>query len=143
MRSNLLKLALLLIATVSTAMCGQQKVTCSPIALKTSEHSMTVRVTGLDNNNGSGVSRIAFELVSIPHTSSRIDSVTAVINGRRVVASDIDGVDFKCYFQWEDNGVIPVEVDFPRHDKFMPTDTVIFHTVHGNYSSSLAPLMKY
>lgn len=120
-----------------------QTLTCSPLPADAPSHTMTPKVTGVDNNNGSGVTRISFDLVSIPHTSSRIDSVSAVFDGHRILAEDIDGVDFKCYFQWEDDGVIPVEVDFKRQQHFLPTDSVTFHTVHGNYSVSLLHLVQH
>lgn len=60
----------------------------------------------------SDVTRIYCRLSGKAHTSSRIDSVS-VSMPVRVSATDIDGVDFKRWFQWEDDGVIPVEIDFP------------------------------
>lgn len=59
------------------------------------------------------LTRVYCKIVARPHTSGRIDRMTLAVNGRSYVATDIDGVDFNRYFQWEDDGVIPLEVDFP------------------------------
>ena len=61
--------------------------------------------------------RISGNLVGVPHTSCRIDSIA--VSGRHAVtaANDIDGVDFQRYFQWEDDGTIPLEIDFPGAEK--------------------------
>lgn len=100
-------------------------------------HIMQVTVDKIDNNNSDGVSRVNCTLWGVPHTSSRIDSVTAVVNGRTYKATDIDGVDFGRYFQWEDDRDLPVEVDIKRHSAFSKTDSIYFHTVHGIYSAPL------
>lgn len=55
------------------------------------------------------VTRIYGRLTGRPHTSNRIDN--AALDG--CGCTDIDGVDFNRYFQWEDDGQIPVELDFP------------------------------
>ena len=98
---------------------------------------MQVTVDKIDNTNSDGVSRVSCTLWGVPHTSSRIDSVTAVIKGRTYKATDIDGVDFGRYFQWEDEKDLPVEVDIKRHTQFGTTDTIKFHTVHGVYTAPL------
>lgn len=61
--------------------------------------------------------RISGNLVGVPHTSCRIDSIA--VSGRHAMtaANDIDGVDFQRYFQWEDDGTIPLEIDFPGAEK--------------------------
>ncbi len=100
-------------------------------------HAMTVRVDQIDNTNSDGVSRVACVLLGIPHTSSRVDSVTAVIGNKTVKATDIDGVDFGRYFQWEDDSALPVEVDIERHARFNKGDSIKFHTVHGVYTAPL------
>lgn len=91
----------------------------------------------INNSNRDGVTRIAFNLQGLPHTSNRIDDVILFIKGKSCHASDIDGVDFKRYFQWEEDGIIPIEVDFPKQKKFESSDSVQFITVHGIYSSAL------
>ena len=56
--------------------------------------------------------RLYGRLTGTPHTSHRIDSVSVEYPVSKA-ASDIDGVDMKRWFQWEDDGAIPVEIDFP------------------------------
>lgn len=57
------------------------------------------------------LTRVYGKLVGKPHTSNRIDAVQ--LRGSKAIADDIDGVDMKRWFQWEDDGIIPVEIDFP------------------------------
>lgn len=106
-----------------------------PTSKSRPRHYMRVTVDKVDNTNTDGVSRVSCSLVGIPHTSSRIDSVTAVIGNKIYKASDIDGVDFERYFQWEDEGVVPVDVDLKRTLTFNPGDSIVFHTVHGKYAA--------
>ncbi len=58
------------------------------------------------------LTRIYGHLTGTPHTSARIDAVTLTSEGRLRECSDIDGVDFNRYFQWEDDGRIAIELDF-------------------------------
>lgn len=83
------------------------------------------------------LSRVCGNLVSAPHTSCRIDSIICIVNDvLSIAASDIDGVDFQRYFQWEDEGTIYLEIDFPV--AYIPENsTIVFHTVRGNISASL------
>lgn len=76
--------------------------------------------------------RITLCLVGIPHTSQRIDSIDLVIGQKVVPATDIDGVDFERYFQFEDEGVQTIEVDFPSKEALPKSATLIFHTVKGD-----------
>lgn len=58
--------------------------------------------------------RVYGSLVGRPHTAERIDNLVLVTaDGKQYVATDIEGVDFKRWFQWEDDGSIAVEIDFP------------------------------
>lgn len=77
------------------------------------------------------LTRLYGRLTGRPHTSERIDSVTIKINGKIYVSNDIDGVDFKRWFQWEDEGEIPVEIDFPTL-KLGKTATVEAFGPRGN-----------
>lgn len=61
----------------------------------------------------SDLTRVYGRMSGRPHTSGRIDFMSAVSGGKEMMATDIDGVDFKRYFQWEDDGIIPIEIDFP------------------------------
>lgn len=102
-------------------------------------HYMDVKIEAIDNANSDGVTRLSCTLKGIPHTSSRIDSVAALVNNRRLKATDIDGVDFARYFQWEESGAIEVEIDLPRFKNVSPRDTIIIYTVHGPFK---VPLKK-
>ncbi|MDE6127079.1 MAG: hypothetical protein K2G30_08995 [Muribaculaceae bacterium] len=76
--------------------------------------------------------RITLCLVGIPSTSQRIDGID-LVNGQTVIpANDIDGVDFKRYFQFEDAGVQVIEVDFPFKGTLPKSATLIFHTEKGD-----------
>lgn len=70
------------------------------------------------------LTRLYGRLSGVPHTSGRIDVI--LISGsslkEHLTATDIDGVDFKRWFQWEDDGIIPVEIDFP---KMKPSDVYL------------------
>ncbi len=60
------------------------------------------------------LTRIYGKLVGMPHTSNRIDEIFIVTSsGEPIYSTDIEGVDMKRYFQWEDSGEIEVEIDFP------------------------------
>ena len=61
----------------------------------------------------SDLTRVYCNAVGRPHTSNRIDAMKMILKDGSYVANDIDGVDFKRYFQWEDEGSIPLEIDFP------------------------------
>lgn len=99
-------------------------------------------VEEINNANRDGVTRIGCTLTGAPHTSQRIDSCTLIVGGAAYGSLDIDGVDFKRYFQWEDDGRIPVEVDFPRQAVFKPEDKIVFHTVSGDFSTRLGDKAK-
>ncbi|WP_290043069.1 hypothetical protein [uncultured Muribaculum sp.] len=60
------------------------------------------------------LTRVYGKLVGRPHTSQRIDEIVLKCTDMTYGANDIDGVDFKRWFQWEDDGVIPIEIDFPK-----------------------------
>lgn len=132
--NNLVKYILVAFVTiVSLSVSAQLPVSRNKLIQP--KHKVVAQVKNVNNTNSDGVSRIEVYLLSTPSTSSRIDSVTLVNNNRRFTASDIDGVDFNRYFQWEDNGEILVEVDFPKQQKFGKDASVIFHTVYGDVSA--------
>lgn len=79
--------------------------------------------------------RISVCLVGIPHTSQRIDGVDLVIGDQTIQANDIDGVDFKRYFQFEDEGVQTVDIDFPFKGALPKNSRLIFHTANGDITS--------
>lgn len=91
-----------------------------------------------------GIVRVKGDLKGIPHTSSRIDAAVLVVGTQTFTAQDIDGVDFERYFQWEDEGVIPLEIDFvvpalKKNFKIKPSDKVVFTTVRGEKRFAAAP----
>lgn len=76
--------------------------------------------------------RITVCLVGIPHTSQQIDGIDLVIGSKLVKATDIDGIEFERYFQFEDEGVQLIEVDFPFQGTVPKTAKLIFHTANGD-----------
>lgn len=99
-----------------------------------SEKPIGLSVTGVECKPADHIVRVSATLTSMPHTSWRIDSITADVPGKGTVgASDIDGIDFKRYFQWEDEGEINLEIDFPT-DSIGKIGTLIFHSVTGDKS---------
>lgn len=57
--------------------------------------------------------RIYGQLIGRPHTANRIDMITMVNGSASITSNDIDGIDYQRWFQWEDNGKIPIEIDIP------------------------------
>lgn len=58
--------------------------------------------------------RIYGKLSGHPHTSCRIDEIELKgCSTESTVSNDIDGIDYRRWFQWEDDGTIPLEIDFP------------------------------
>ncbi len=56
----------------------------------------------------SALTRLYGRRVGRPHTSCRVDAVSLRAGKGVYTATDINGVDFKRWFQWEDDGEIPV-----------------------------------
>ncbi|MDE6089289.1 MAG: hypothetical protein K2G41_01175 [Duncaniella sp.] len=77
----------------------------------TSDNVLTFTVDSIDYRPD--LTRVYGRVQGRPHTSARIDEVQYVGNSASWKATDIDGVDFRRYFQWEDEGEIPLEIDFP------------------------------
>lgn len=71
------------------------------------------------------LTRVYGKLIGRPHTSNRVDDATLLSGKKSLKANDIDGVDFKRYFQWEDEGEIVVEIDFPATKRFNAAQLVI------------------
>lgn len=64
-------------------------------------------VSGIDFRND--LTRVSCTIAGRPNTSSRISSAT--LDGHP--ATDIDGIDLGRYFQFEESGLIDLEIDFP------------------------------
>lgn len=63
------------------------------------------------------VSRVYATLHGPTNHSGRIDSAQAIIGTKSIEATDIDGVDFNRWFQWDDTATIVLEIDFPASTK--------------------------
>lgn len=60
------------------------------------------------------LTRVYGRISGRPHTSNRIDYIgLRQINTIQIPMTDLDGVDPKRWFQYEDNGEINLEIDFP------------------------------
>lgn len=81
----------------------------------TSSGALSMVVDSVDYRED--LTRVYGKLVGSPHTSNRIDDMVLMDNGKPAVSTDIDGVDMKRWFQWEDEGLINVEIDFPALKK--------------------------
>lgn len=84
---------------------------------------ITLKVDSIDYR--SDLTRVYGKFVGRPHTSQRVDAVSVSFGGKQYRATDIDGVDFNRWFQWEDDGVIPVEIDFDRMPRFSKAHIII------------------
>lgn len=76
--------------------------------------------------------RIAVCLVGIPSTAQTINAVELVVGNQKIAATDIDPIDFERPFQFEDTGVVVLELDFPYQGKLPASSTLIFHTAKGD-----------
>lgn len=77
----------------------------------TSDSVLTFVVDSIDYRQD--LTRVYGRIQGRPHTSNRIDEVQYISTRTALKSNDIDGVDFRRYFQWEDDGEIPIEIDFP------------------------------
>lgn len=93
-----------------------------------SDNTLTFQVDSVDYRPD--LTRVYGKLIGRPHTSGRIDNIQLLGTGTVSGATDIDGVDFKRYFQWEDDGMIPIEIDFPAL-KTLKEAKLLFDTAHG------------
>lgn len=78
------------------------------------------------------LTRVYGRLIGAPHTSGRIDRISLAAPSGTMMCSDIDGVDFNRYFQWEASGVINTEMDFPAM-RPAPKFEVTFRTPRGEF----------
>lgn len=102
--------------------------TVVPFETVTPSAVLTLSVDSIDFRPD--LTRLYGKLIGRPHTSHRVDAAV-MLSGKSVLTSDdIDGVDYKRYFQWEDDGTIPVEIDFPAVKNFSAA-TVELDTPRG------------
>lgn len=83
------------------------------------------------------LTRVYGRLTGRPHTSGRIDGATLVTDRGSLPATDIDGVDFERYYQFEDDGTILLEIDFTPARK---ATAVKLRTVRGDATINLVTL---
>lgn len=105
MKQNLFKIFVAVVLSVSfMSMDGK----CLKVRNTRSTGTPELKCDSVDFR--SDLTRVYGKLIGIPHTSHRIDAVK--LQSGVISATDIDGVDFKRWFQWEDDGEIAVEIDF-------------------------------
>ena len=102
-------IAVALMACGSIGLCSQT-LKHYTVRKNGSSELMDLRVDSVDFRDD--LTRVYGKLMGRPHTSSRIDRLYITISGKQFESMDIDGVDMKRWFQWEDDGLIPVEIDF-------------------------------
>ena len=126
---------LLTIASVCLLACGVQSRSVSVKDLP----AMSVEYTGSQIIADDGLTRMQLRLLGHPHTAARIDSAYLFgVDSVGVRAVDIDGVDFGRWFQWEDEAVIDIELDFPGISH-TDGETIVFYGPRGNVSCKTAP----
>lgn len=116
-----------LVALVSAAVAE------GPLFSRNRQREMSVKVDSVMWR--SDVTRVYCRLFGLPHTSQRVDAVTLDTPDASVAATDIDPLYFKRSFQWEDNGVIEIELDFAP---VKPVDefTMTFVTPYGDVAAT-------
>lgn len=92
------------------------------------DNALSFQVDSIDYRQN--LTRVYGKLIGRPHTSNRIDEVSLTGNSVAVTSTDIDGIDFQRYFQWEDDGLIPIEIDFPNVKQLNEVQ-ILFMTAHG------------
>ena len=80
------------------------------------------------------LTRLYGRMIGVPHTSQKINRMEMKVGSSVFNAEDIDGVDFVRWFQWEDDGVISIEVDFKAMQP-VKSGTLIIETARGVDSS--------
>lgn len=80
------------------------------------------------------LTRLYGRIIGVPHTSQKINRMEMKVGSSVFNAEDIDGVDFERWFQWEDDGVISIEVDFKAMQP-VKSGTLIIETARGVDSS--------
>lgn len=132
--------ALLIIATATTlyAQLPQSSTTATcqipsgRTQMKAKKEIPAFKVVMGKVNHKDDVTRAELSIVGMPHTSCRIDSVAAILpTGKEVKATDIDPIDFQRYFQWEDEGSIDLEIDFPAGTRLKKGTVMQFSTSKG------------
>ncbi|MBD5344973.1 MAG: hypothetical protein HDR90_08335 [Bacteroides sp.] len=134
-RNVILRLALAVAALVAVACTAHSRVVRGYVSAPAgASEPIAFTVDSIDFRKD--LTRVYGRLTGAPHTSNRIDDATLYTPAGAFEATDIDGVDFRRYFQWEDDGEIAIEIDFPR---VKSVKTVTFTTVRGKATINIAP----
>jgi hypothetical protein len=105
-----------------------------PLAPNTKQVSKAIAIQIESVDFRDDVTRVYCIIKGQPHVSNRIDWASITQGTKTYKATDIDGIDFKRYFQWEDSGEIHLEVDFPKmNDKSDFTFTL--RSIYGEYKT--------
>ncbi len=83
------------------------------------------------------LTRLYGRLIGRPHTSQKIVKMEMRLPSGTFEATDIDGIDFNRWFQWEDDGTIPVEIDFKAMSP-VKSGTLIMETARGVDTSNFS-----
>lgn len=113
----------------------------APYVVNTKKNKSDMRVELDSVDFRTDLTRVYGRLIGRPHTAQRIDYVTLHTPGVVLAAQEIDGVDLERYFQWEDDGVIPVEIDFAPSTRSNTVELEML-TVYGTVKSQPTPLNK-
>ena len=115
------RILLTLIAAIAlTAVAGARTLReYTAMPLPGARYPFTLTVDSIEFR--SDLVRLYGHLLATPHTSARIheitgsegDKVLAPAEMKSYPANDIDGFAFTHRFQWEDDGDLPIEIDFP------------------------------
>ncbi|MDE6581482.1 MAG: hypothetical protein K2K47_03025 [Duncaniella sp.] len=134
-RNVILRLALAVAALVTVACAAHSGVVRGYVSAPAGiSEPVAFTVDSIDFRKD--LTRVYGKLTGEPHTSNRIDDAMLYTPSGNYEATDIDGVDFRRYFQWEDEGVILLEIDFPRAKS---PSAIGFTTVRGKAKINIAP----
>ena len=81
------------------------------------------------------VTRVYCRVLGRPNTSHRINAVTMKSGSQAFAATDIDPIYFERSFQWEEDGQIPLEIDFPAMKTKLNEFQLVFDTPYGAVTS--------
>lgn len=104
---------------------------------KAQQHQMSIQIDSICCRED--LSRVYCKALGRPHTSNRIDGV--LLNGK-IVATDIDPIYFERAFQFEDEGEISLEIDFPALKTKPQTFFLDFKTPYGNVRGTFPAAKK-
>lgn len=126
---------MLAIAAVSASALSPIPSSSTSTTKQTQKPTATVTIDSIQWR--ADLTRVYCRIIGKPHTADRIDGVEMSVPKRRYAADDIDGVDFKRYFQWEDENYINLEIDFPAVAAPHSPCSLTFFTAYGEIKASV------